>query len=297
MDLERLKEFLLIAEDESFKKAAERLDIAPNVLSVRFAAFEKGMGVKLIERDAHHFALTASGQTLLRHAKDILDSYDSICSSMKSIQGDSFRSLHLMMCGQTMPSELGPFLDRYCRKYPKLFLGLHDDNACTIREGLLTGRMDIAFAVSRLNDFEDIPGKKIIYEFPKMKVHVPNDHRLANAGTIHFSDLNGEVFVLYPNKREELTRNLQLSMLKQSHIQYKIYEEDCSPVFFDLLVPIGKGVRLWNWTDHQAPNTTLLTIEDPGYETCMYMLYNTQTENEAAIQFMEAFQAFRGARR
>lgn len=40
MDLERLREFMVIAEEKSFKKAAVRLDIAPNVLSTRMRAFK-----------------------------------------------------------------------------------------------------------------------------------------------------------------------------------------------------------------------------------------------------------------
>ena len=45
MDLERLKEFTLIAEEKSFKTAAERMNLAPNVLSTRFSDFEKKLGV------------------------------------------------------------------------------------------------------------------------------------------------------------------------------------------------------------------------------------------------------------
>ena len=297
MDLERLKEFTLIAEEKSFKTAAERMNLAPNVLSTRFSDFEKKLGVKLIERNAHHFGLTGRGKILFRHAKELLESYENLCVSMQRIQGNTFRSLRLMLCAQTMASELGPFLDRYCRNYPKMFLGLYDDNTCTIREGLQTGTIDIAFAVGRRHDFEDIPGKMIVGEFPEMKVHVPNDHRLAKARSIHFSDLNGETVILYPKMKESFTRDLQLSMLKQSGIDFRIYEEDSSPFFFDMLVPIGKGIRLWNWTDRMAPNTTLLTIDDPGYETCMFLLYNPQTENEAALHFIRAFLAFRGGRR
>ena len=122
MDLERLKEFTVIAEEKSFKTAAERMSLAPNVLSTRFSDFEKKLGVKLIERNAHHFALTGRGKILFRHAKELLESYENLCVSMQSIQGNTFRSLRLMLCAQTMASELGPFLDHYCRKYPKLFL-------------------------------------------------------------------------------------------------------------------------------------------------------------------------------
>lgn len=297
MDLDRLSEFIIIAEEGSFKSAAARLGVAPNVLSTRFRSFEQSLGAELFERDAHHFALTENGRSLLKHAKGLLDSYDKMRVSMQSIQGASFRSLRLMLCAQTMAADLGPFLDRYCRRYPTLFLGLYDENTCNIREGLQSGEIDIAFAVGRENDFTDISGRMALNEFPKMKVHVPNDHRLAKAHSVSFDELSGETFILYPKMRESFTRDLQFSMLEQSGIAYQIYDEDYSPFFYDLLVPVGKGIRLWNWTDRLAPNSKLITIRDAGYETCLYMLYHTDTENETVLHFIKSFTEFRKGRR
>ena len=297
MDLDRLSEFIIIAEEGSFKSAAARLGVAPNVLSTRFRGFEQSLGAELFERDAHHFALTESGRSLLKHAKGLLDSYDKMRVSMQSIQGASFRSLRLMLCAQTMAAELGPFLDRYCRRYPTLFLGLYDESTCDIREGLQSGEIDIAFAVGRESDFTDLSGRIILNEYPRMKVHVPNDHRLAKAHSISFDELSGETFILYPKMRETFTRDLQLSMLEQSGISYQIYEEDCSSFFYDLLVPVGKGVRLWNWADRLAPNSTLLTIRDAGYETNLYMLYRADSENETVAHFIKGFTEFRKGRK
>lgn len=297
MDLDRLSEFLVIAEEDSFKRAAARLGVAPNVLSTRFRGFEQSLGAELFERDAHHFVLTESGQSLLKHAKGLLDSYDKIRVSMRSIQGASFRSLRLMLCAQMMAAELGPFLDRYCRAYPTLFLGLYDENTCHIREGLQSGEIDVVFAIGRENDFTDLSGRVVLTDYPKMKVHVPNDHHLAKTHSVSFSELTGETFILYPRMRESFTRDLQLSMLEQSGIVYQIYEEDYSPFFYDLLVPVGKGIRLWNWSDRLAPNSKLVTIQDAGYETCLYMLYRADTENETASHFIKSFIEFRKERK
>ena len=179
MDLDRLYEFTVIAEEGSFKSAAERLNVAPNVLSTRFRGFENSVGTTLIQRNAHKFELTQSGKTLLQKAPQMLDAYDRLRMSMDHIKGRTFKSLRIMLCGQLLPMELGPFLDRYCRQYPSMFLGMYDENRCMIREGLLSGEIDVAFAVGREGDFEDISGRVLLHRFPKIKVHVPLDHRLA----------------------------------------------------------------------------------------------------------------------
>lgn len=296
MDLDRLREFVILSEERSIKTASARLHVAPNVLSTRLTAFERSLGATLFDRNAHRFELTENGRTLLRNAKELLDSYDKTLSSLQSVQGTSFRSLRLQLCAQTMPAELGPFLDQYCRRYPSLFLDLYDENNCRIREGLQSGEVDIAFAVGRSEDFSDISGRIVVNDFPRMKVHVPNDHRLAKMKSIRFDDLNGETFILYPNMKEPFTRELQRSMLEQSGIVYYVYDKNCSPFFHDLLVPVGKGVRLWNWNVRIAPNTTLLNLQDEGYETYLYMLYREESENETVRNFITAFLDFRKER-
>lgn len=296
MDLHRLYEFTVIAEEGSFKSAAERLKVASNVLSTRFRGFENSVGTTLINRNAHKFELTQSGKTLLQKAPQMLDAYDRLRTSMDHIKGRTFKSLRIMLCGQMLPMELGPFLDLYCRQYPSMFLGMYDENRCMIREGLLSGEIDVAFAVGREGDFADISGRVLLHRFPKLKVHVPLDHRLAKRQKVTFKDLSGETFILFPRMQDPCIRDLQQSLLDQSGIKYRVYEDDGSPFFCDLLVPVGKGIRLWNWSEHLAPNTVMLTIDEKGYETCAYMLYNKEGVNEAAEHFIGKFLEFREGR-
>ena len=297
MDLERLSEFVVLTEEGSFKQAAKRLQMAPNVLSTRFAAFERSLGMKLIERDAHHFELTEAGRRLSQEARVILGSYEQTMASMRSLHGASFTSLRLQLCAQTMPMELGPYLDISCRRHPTLFLDLYDENSCEIREGLRSGQVDISFAVGREGDFEDISGRVRLDVYPRMKVHLPADHRLARQPSLCFEDLSNETFILYPDMKETWTRRLQLSILEQAQIPYHIYEENCSPFFSELLVPIGKGIRLWNWSERTAPNSVLLPLRDSGYETCLFMLYNRETDNPTTLTFAERFIRFREERK
>ena len=266
MDLDRLSEFLVIVCRGSVKIAANELGIAPNVLSTRLKAFERSLGVDLIRRNAHTFELTEAGYSLLKDADGLMEQYERMVSSVQAIIESA---------------------DKY----------LYDENAAKIREGLQSGAIDLAFALGREGDFSDVSGRILLNVFPKMKVHVPNDHPLAKRTGIRFQELSGETFILYPNMLEPCTRELQRSMLERSGISYQIYEGNTAPVYFDLLVPISKGIRLWNWNDRLAPNTSLLTIEDDGYETQLFLLYNPESENQTAKEFMEQYLKFREERR
>ncbi len=297
MDLDKLQEFMIVAEEKSFKKAAKRLGLAPNVLSTRMHIFEDSLNTQLIRRVKNGIGLTETGKALLPNAEMFFKSYRNTIDTLNELKDHVFQSLCLQFCSQMMASELGPYLDIFCRRHPQLVLDIYDENSCQIRSGLFSGKVDISFVICRENDFEDISGRVPLSYFPNMYVHLPIDHVLANEKEVSFSDLSGETFILYPNMADPWIRNLQISILNRAKIEYHIYEESCSPHFHDLLVPIGKGIRLWNWGESIAPNTVLIPIVDKGYDTYLYMLYNTETANPAVIPFINGFLDFRSSRK
>lgn len=297
MDFDKLQEFLVVAEEKSFTKAAKRLGLAPNVLSTRMHIFEDSLNAQLIRRVRNGIELTESGKALLPNAEMLFKSYRNTIDVLNELKDHMFQSLCLQFCSQIMASELGPYLDVFCRKHPQMLLDIYDENSCQIRNGLFSGKVDISFVICRENDFKDISGRIPLSYFPNMYVHLPVDHALANEKEVSFLDLSGETFILYPNMADPWVRRLQMSMLDQSGIDYQIYEESCSPHFHDLLVPIGKGIRLWNWGEDIAPNTVLIPIVDKGYDTYLYMLYDTGTANPAVVPFINGFLDFRSSRK
>ena len=297
MDLNRLEEFLIVAQTGTFKEAAKKLGLPANVLSTRIRRFEEDAGVSLFRHTRNGVVLTETGQLLLSQAPQLLKSWNYAAGTVAELKNHRFQSLHLQLCSHTMAGELGPYLDIFCRRHPQMLLDLYDENTCSIRSGLKSGKVDIAFVMCRRHDFSDIPGRMALSYFPNLYIHLPLDHRLSGSKQVHFSDLQNETFILYPRMLESWTRDLQVSLIEQSGINYNVYEENCSPFYFDLLVPIGKGIRLWNWGHDMAPNSQILPIADRGYDTYLYMLYDPDTANPAVIPFINGFMEFRKERK
>lgn len=293
MDLERMREFLVIAEEKSFKKAAERLGIAPNVLSSRYQSFENSLETTLLIRNAHRTELTESGRLFLQNAKELIASYDRILDDLKESENTAYRSLRFEICGVTMDApELGIFLDLYNRRHPQAYLELLSDNSYCITEGLSSGNIDIAVAYGNEDDFTDVSGRICISHASNLCVYVPNDHRLALRSQITFQELENEQFLLYPDTVEPCIRRHQLDCLTRSGIRYSVYSGRYDPVFYPLLVPIGKGIILTPIVAPPPPNSSVLHITDPGYDTYTYLLYNAATTNEATLEFIKEFQSF-----
>jgi DNA-binding transcriptional LysR family regulator len=72
LDLRKLRYFVAVAEELNFGRAAQRLHIAQPVLSRQIRAFERELGVDLLERDSRGTTLTTAGTQLLTDARFLL---------------------------------------------------------------------------------------------------------------------------------------------------------------------------------------------------------------------------------
>ena len=61
LDLRKLRYFVAVAEELSFRRAAERLHLAQPVLSRQIRALEKELRAQLFTRDSTGTQLTAAG--------------------------------------------------------------------------------------------------------------------------------------------------------------------------------------------------------------------------------------------
>lgn len=72
MDLVWLEDFLAIAEEGGFSRAAERRHVTQPALSRRIKSLEDWLGTQLFERSTHTITLTAAGESFRPVAEDVL---------------------------------------------------------------------------------------------------------------------------------------------------------------------------------------------------------------------------------
>lgn len=292
MDLDRLAEFARAARCGSLKRLSQELGLPQATLAARLKAFEEDLGLELFERSARGLTLTQAGERLLPSAEEILDSLRQLRGELREAERHRYRRLRIAVSGSGLPLYLGPFLDELNLRYPDMSLELLDDSRFSIEDGLRSGAVDIYFAaVTR--DFE-IPGlTKTMVAASSQYVLLPRSHRLANRTTLSVKELDGESFVLYPRTKENSIRDFQLRNLKASGISYKVYESETSPLFYKLLVPIGKGLIL-SPRDMMdlPPNTVCISVTDIPFPAAPCFFYDRASLGEETEAFVRDYVIF-----
>ena len=83
LDLRLLREFVVVAEELHFTRAAARLYLAQQALSRDIARLERQLGVPLFTRTTRRVALTAEGERLLERARELLALHDQTLQELR----------------------------------------------------------------------------------------------------------------------------------------------------------------------------------------------------------------------
>jgi len=241
MELRHLRYFVAVAEELNFRRAAERLHIAPPPLSVQIRKLEVEIGTDLFVRQARGVELTEAGKVFLEQARETLaGAKRGIALAREAAKGE-FGHLSI---GYNAPAGFLVFprvVPSYKRAHPKVQLTFHALNMPQQLEGLRREELDLGLVWLPVPPDEfDI--KELIRE-PLIAV-LPASHRLATQKDVSIKDLSHEPMilpskVLHPDTHREIMYRFQhaRSVLK---IAYEL-ESGLSMINF---VAMGIGCTL-----------------------------------------------------
>jgi DNA-binding transcriptional LysR family regulator len=118
MSIQTLRCFLVVAEEGSISRAAERLHMSQPPLSVRLKALEGELGVELLARHGRGVEPTAAGRVLVERARRLLVDVDGTADAVRSV-GRGVRGRLSLAVGSTVaPSLLAELLGQMRAEAP-----------------------------------------------------------------------------------------------------------------------------------------------------------------------------------
>jgi DNA-binding transcriptional LysR family regulator len=87
--LDEIRAFAAVAEARSFTQGARKLDVSGAQVSKLVARLENRLGARLLNRTTRDVSLTDTGQAYLEQAREVLESFDALETSVKDRSGPS----------------------------------------------------------------------------------------------------------------------------------------------------------------------------------------------------------------
>ena len=125
-DLVSLRLFVLAVQGGSLTAGAERFGISLAAASKRIAELEAHVGNRLLERSKRGVAPTPAGQTLLRHAIELVAGVEQLALAMDDLQRGAAGHLRLWANTSAFGGFLPALLAEYSAAHPAVRLDLED---------------------------------------------------------------------------------------------------------------------------------------------------------------------------
>lgn len=196
IDLRLLRQFVAVAEELHFRRAARRLAMSQPPLTAAIQRLEAEIGATLLERGNRAVALTPAGATLLEEARALLRQADHAVLAARDAAAGRLGIVRLGYVGSAMYGRLPATIRSLRRHHPGLRLELREATTAAQVAALHAGELDIGIVIP---PFGGEAGLHVqAFDADRLAIALPAAHPLSSQTGLRLADLAGEPFVLWP---------------------------------------------------------------------------------------------------
>ncbi|QFR97963.1 LysR family transcriptional regulator [Streptomyces tsukubensis] len=254
----RLAHFAGVARTEHVTRAAHAMRVPQSTLSRALVRLEQDLGVGLFARRGRTVSLTPAGRTFLASVERALAEVERAAEEVRADADPAsgkvaFGFLH------TLGSETVPGLIRAFRTdHPRVRFSLVQNYGEAMIERLRAGELDLCLT-SPVPDAPDLAARRI--DEQRLRLVVPEDHRLAGRGGVRLAEAADETFVtLEPGYG---LRRITDALCAEAGFRPRIAFEGEEAETLRGLVAAGLGVALLPPPAVRRPGVAELTVTAP----------------------------------
>jgi DNA-binding transcriptional LysR family regulator len=152
LDLRQLRYFVAVAEEANLSRAAARLYLSQQALSLAIRQLEQSAGATLLHRSARGVKLTDAGDVLLVHAQQVLEQADLLVRAMREHRDGHAGRLRLGLFMDGLGALTAPVISAFRTAHPGVTLSVRQLAAGDVLAAVLDHRVDAALATGPLTD-------------------------------------------------------------------------------------------------------------------------------------------------
>ena len=253
-----MRQFIAVAEELHFGRAAMRLNMAQPPLSQAIRRLELSLGVDLFNRSKRNVELSEAGKVFLIEAKRTLLQADVARKMAQSAAADT-PEVRISFIGPALYQLLPEILVRFRAVAPNVHARLFESPTPRQIEGILSGDFHVGFIT---HGIRHAGCESRLVERSSFVAAVPSDSPLAHLKSVSLAELAQQPFILPPTKYTE--RSETLNLFKSAGVVPRVEQEASQTNTTLSLVSAGLGCSIVMATSalQAIRNVTFLPIKD-----------------------------------
>ncbi len=294
MDINRLREFLILSEQLNYSKAANILYITQPVLSRHIHDLEENFGGQLFLRDTHSVQLTEFGALCASEVKQVVESYESAMIRIKNASDTSGDSL----TAGFLDYAVRPFLNQFAAWFHEAHSNIEVDYDSGDLDGLMSAvledRMDLAFvthvgtdsALSKELESELIYEDQLLAAFHASRLHTDRE-------SISIQELSAYPVVAFSKTSNPHTADFHRRLFEDKGLPYNIAKDVTSLESGLFYAKAGLGVFIIpQHLSLLADDLITVPISDDDAIIPLHLIWKKKNPKQSLQTFVREFKVF-----
>ncbi|GAA3833665.1 LysR substrate-binding domain-containing protein [Streptomyces chiangmaiensis] len=275
-----LEQFLVVAQEKHFGRAAERLGMSQPPLSQSIQRLERVVGTRLLDRGPGGVRLTAAGRAFAADAQRLLDLETAAVERARRVAGGLEGDVRVGYVSLLSHLYLPEILRAAAEQLPGLRVHLRHGSSAGVADQVRTGALDLGFLRDPAQVFDDLTSQVIATE--RIGAAVPSGHPLAAAGEIDLAKLREEDFVLPdPSALPILAEQVQLACRQAGFIPRGVaIADDLSGLFSYVAAGLCVSLLPEGLSELTVPGATFIPLQGhAGYlDTAVHAVHRPDAD-------------------
>ncbi len=197
IDLRALRQFVAVAEELHFGRAAQRLHMTQPPLTTAIQALERRLGAPLFVRTQRSVALAPAGAALLPEVRRLLHAADDLSRQAQAAAAGLIGRLRLAFVSSIAYGPLPGWLRSFRAAQPAVALTLREATLDVQLDAFAAGEIDAGFVLHA--EGAAPPGLAAWRALREpLVMALPEAHPLAAQASLRFDDVAAEPLVIFP---------------------------------------------------------------------------------------------------
>ncbi|GAA4429706.1 LysR family transcriptional regulator [Acidovorax lacteus] len=184
IDMRAWRQFVAVAEELHFGRAAQRLHMTQPPLTQAIANLERTLGLRLFDRTQRRVQLTPAGAALLPGARDLLQRAQQLPRQAQAVAAGEAGRLRLAFVSTVGFGLLPPWVRSFRQRYPQVALELIEATGDVQLAALARGDIDAGLLLHAPGAAPAGLARLVVAQEPLL-LALPEQHPLARAQPAH----------------------------------------------------------------------------------------------------------------